>query len=107
MYPIETQRQLYCQCGPLVGASFPINGSLRIGRDPAQCQVIFPAETAGISALHCEVQQHPSGILLTDYGSTYGTFLLNGRKLNAYENVVLNPDDGFYLANNQNMFKLY
>ena len=99
-------QQLYCQGGPMAGATFPVHGTLRIGRDPAQCQIIFPAEAAGISALHCEIQQQPSGILLIDCNSTYGTFLLNGRKLNANESVVLGVGDGFYLAENQNLFKV-
>jgi len=105
--PIDTQRQLYCQSGPLVGATFPVNTPLRIGRDPNLCQIVFPAEANGISALHCEVQPQPSGILLIDHGSSHGTYLQNGRKLNASESVVLNPGDGFYLAENQNMFRVY
>jgi len=104
--PAGTQRQLYCTSGPMVGATYPLNGSLRIGRDPGRCQIIFPKEAAGISSLHCEVQPQPSGVLLIDQGSTYGTFLLNGRKLNANESVMLNPGDGFYLAENKNMFKI-
>ena len=106
MAPHSAQRQLYCQSGPMAGATFPVNGTLRIGRDPKQCQIIFPADAGGISSLHCEIQQQASGVLLVDCGSTYGTFLLNGRKLNANESVALNPGDGFYLAGNQNSFKV-
>jgi hypothetical protein len=104
--PIGNQRQLYCTSGPMAGATFSVNGVLRIGRDPSMCQIIFPAEAAGISSLHCEVQPQPSGVLLIDHSSTYGTFLLSGRKLNANESVVLNAGDGFYLAENSNLFKV-
>jgi hypothetical protein len=104
--PAGAQRQLLCTSGPMAGATYPLSGSLRIGRDPARCQIIFPKETAGISSLHCEVQPQPSGALLIDQGSTYGTFLLNGRKLNANESVMLNPGDGFYLAESKNTFKI-
>ena len=104
--PVGIQRQVYCTSGPMAGATFPVNGPLRIGRDPNLCQIIFPAEAAGISSLHCEIQPQPSGVLLIDHSSTYGTYLLNGRKLNANESVVLNPGDGFYLAENSNLFKV-
>jgi hypothetical protein len=100
------QPQLHCSSGPMAGATFPVSGSLRMGRDPSRCQIIFPAETKGISSLHCEVLQQPSGILLTDHGSTYGTFLSNGRKLNANESVTLNSGDSFYLADRQNSFRV-
>jgi pSer/pThr/pTyr-binding forkhead associated (FHA) protein len=56
--------------------------------------------------MHCEVQQQPSGILLTDHGSTYGTFLGNGRKLGANESVTLNSGDSFNLADNSNTFRV-
>jgi len=106
MAPINVQRQLYCQSGPMAGGTFPINGTLRIGRNPGQCQIIFPADAGGISSLHCELQQQPSGVLLIDRGSTYGTFLQNGRKLNSNESVALNPGDGFYLADIKYSFKV-
>jgi hypothetical protein len=44
--------------------------------------------------------------MLTDKGSSYGTFLLDGRKLNTNESVTLTRGGGFYLANRQNMFQL-
>ena len=100
------QPQLYCQSGPMAGATYPINGSLRIGRDPGQCQIVFPAETKGVSSLHCEVLQQPSGVLLTDHNSSFGTFLSSGRKLNANESVFLNTGESFYLADAGNTFKV-
>jgi len=41
-----------------------------------------------------------------DSGSTYGTFLAGGRKLNANETVTLKPGDSFYLADPKNEFKV-
>ena len=102
--PLGAPPQLRCQSGPMAGATFPVSGSLRLGRDPSRCQIIFPVETQGISALHCEVQQQSSGILLTDHGSTYGTFLAGGRKLSANESVTINSGDSFYLADKDNTF---
>lgn len=97
---------LVCTQGHFAGLTFPIQASLTIGRDPSRCQIVFPGDAKGISSVHCEVRVSSSGILLTDRGSTYGTFLLNRKKLNANESAALNPGDGFYLADNQNEFKV-
>jgi pSer/pThr/pTyr-binding forkhead associated (FHA) protein len=79
---------------------------MAMGRSPKLCQIVFPDDSLGVSSLHCEISLSPSGILLTDKGSTYGTFLQNGRKLAAHESVILAPGDGFYLADRKNEFKL-
>jgi hypothetical protein len=97
---------LLCTSGYFNGRRFPVNTSLAIGRSTSQCQIVFPDDTQGISSFHCEIIPSPSGIRLTDKGSTYGTFLQNGRKLNAHESVTLAPGDGFYLADRKNEFKI-
>ncbi|MCL2663086.1 MAG: trypsin-like peptidase domain-containing protein [Oscillospiraceae bacterium] len=97
---------LICTRGHFAGTTFPINGSLSIGRDPKRCQVVFPGETRGISSLHCQLRQQGSSVTLIDSGSTYGTFLPGGRKLNANESVTLNSGDSFYLADTKNEFKV-
>jgi predicted component of type VI protein secretion system len=56
--------------------------------------------------MHCEVSISDTGIWLTDKGSSFGTFLLDGRKLNVNESVRLNYGDIFYLADNNNEFKI-
>jgi hypothetical protein len=96
---------LICTKGHYAGATFPINGRLTIGRDPKQCQLVFPNETKGISALHCEIRQQGSSVTLTDMGSTYGTFL-TGRKLNPNESATLKSGDSFHLADGKNEFKM-
>jgi len=97
---------LICSRGYFAGSTFPINGTLSIGRDPQRCQVVFPSDTQGISSLHCRLTQQGSSITLTDSGSTYGTFLAGGRKLNANESVTLRSGDSFYLADTKNEFKV-
>jgi S1-C subfamily serine protease len=97
---------LICNGGHFAGTTFPVNGSLSIGRDPKRCQVVFPSDTKGISSLHCEVSVQPSGVWLTDKSSTYGTFLSGGRKLNAGESVQIRSGDSFYLADPKNEFKI-
>ena len=97
---------LICTKGNFAGTTFPVNGSLSIGRDPLRCQIVFPNDTKGISSMHCGVSQNGAGVTLTDKGSTYGTFLSGGRKLNPGESVSLNYGDSFYLADNNIEFRV-
>jgi hypothetical protein len=43
-------------------------------------------------------------VTLTDKGSTYGTFLAGGRKLNAGEPAALRSGDSFYVADSANFW---
>lgn len=82
---------------------FPIDtGSIIMGRDAKSCQIIFPSDTPGVSAMHCKlIYDAPrNSITLMDIGSSYGTYLLNGRKLKMNESVGLNPGEGFVIGSN-------
>lgn len=98
-------RQLACTHGVFSGQVYPLSGSIVLGRDPLQCNIIFPAQTPGISGLHCEVRVSNGNVTLTDLGSSYGTFY-NGAKLRPNEPVTLRAGDSFYLATPQNEFRL-
>jgi V8-like Glu-specific endopeptidase len=104
--PAAAAIQLTCTKGPFAGRTFPLNDVLYVGRDPKRCQAVFPDDAKGISSLHCEVRKSGTGFTLMDSGSTYGTFLSNGRKLNPGETVTLSMGDSFYLADPQNEFRL-
>ena len=91
--------------GNLAGGIFPIDEVVVIGRDPARCNVLFPDETAGVSAVHCEIRQEGSGYLLTDLGSTYGTFFSNGSRLSPHVPYPIKQGDQFYLGDSQNRFE--
>ncbi len=82
--------------GPLQGSNFSNSQRLIIGRDPAQCNVVFPAQTPGVSRRHCILERHADGIYIMDLGSTSGTFLQNGQRLpvNQWVKVIGN----FYLG---------
>lgn len=86
------------------GKEIPLNGRVTFGRDPDRCSAVYPGSTRGISSLHCQVALEGGKIILTDLGSTYGTFLKDGRKLTANESQVLNCGDSFYLADSMNLF---
>lgn len=80
--------------------------SLTIGRDPKSCNIVFPPDTPGVSSSHCSVRFDPQtdGFLLTDLGSSYGTFLGGGKKLAAQVPERLTAGDSFYLADGGNRF---
>lgn len=79
-----------------------------IGRDPANCKVVFQKDTTGVSGRHCSVtfDTNSGDFILTDLRSTYGTFLTNGQKLNANVPYHLKAGDGFYVGDPANAFRV-
>ncbi len=62
---------------------------VRIGRDPARCDLVFERESwPMVSRLHAEIQFQPDVCLLIDANSTQGT-LLNGQRI--FEATALMP----------------
>ena len=57
--------------GKFYALSYPVTV---IGRD-ASCQVRLPGETKGVSHRHCQLSFQGNDLILTDLGSTYGTFI--------------------------------
>ena len=93
--------------GKYAGQSFDLaGGKVVLGRDPASCNIVFEKNTPGVSGRHCQVAYDPNGecFLITDLGSSYGTFLGNGKKLTANVTEKLFPGDTFYLCDNANRF---
>lgn len=69
-----------------------------VGRDATVCGIAFPNDTHGVSRRHCSLRTVPTGVMLVDEGSTYGTFLDNGIRLEPGKEYLLREGDGFYLA---------
>jgi pSer/pThr/pTyr-binding forkhead associated (FHA) protein len=75
----------------------PLDKTITIGRDPSVCNIVFPTDTAGISRRHCCVAASPDGtVYVMDMGSSEGTFLPGGRKLNPNEWTAI--DGSFFVA---------
>ncbi|MFR3907208.1 MAG: FHA domain-containing protein, partial [Christensenellales bacterium] len=53
----------------------------------------------GISKVHCVVRRESFGIVIEDLGSTYGTFLENGMKLEPNSPLAAGNRCEFYLGN--------
>ena len=93
--------------GKYAGQKFDLmKGKIVMGRDPAACNIVFDKNTPGISGRHCQVvyDANEDCFLITDLGSSYGTFLGNGKKLTANVAEKLSAGDTFYLCDNANRF---
>lgn len=90
----------------LGGRVFPVTQNpIVIGRT-AECGIVFPEGTPGVSSRHCSVTYQAGTFVLTDLGSTYGTFLSSGVKLNPNAPTSLRPGDSFYVGDKANGFRL-
>ena len=94
------------QTNVLSGKTYPVRGKTVIGRDPASCQIVFPPKTPGISGKHCMVQELAQGLVVTDLGSSYGTFLENGTKLEPNKPYTILTGEAFFLASKDNGFRV-
>lgn len=93
--------------GSYAGQFIPIGaGGLVIGRDASTCNVIIPPNISGISRIHCRVGYNGGSFILTDVGSSYGTYLSSGIKLTQGVPVMLKPNEQFYLASRNIMFEV-
>lgn len=72
--------------GPMVGQRFPIQQTLEIGREGSGVKVAFDTSA---SRRHAMVSLTPQGIVVTDLGSTNGTYV-NGQRITA---ATMNPGD--------------
>lgn len=91
------------------GATFGIgNAPLMVGRDVSGCAIVFREGTAGVSSRHCTIEWKPSTgeFYVTDLRSTYGTFLMNGRRLPPNVPCRLMPGDSFYVGESVNVIRV-
>lgn len=91
------------------GISYPIGETpILIGRDAANCTIVYREGTPGVSGRHCSVSYDPATgeFLVTDLRSTYGTFLQNGKKLEANVPYHLKSGESFYVGEPSNMLSV-
>ena len=92
--------------GAFAGRRFALEGALRLGRLPDQNDLVFPADTTGVSGRHCVVRLTADGAVLTDLGSSFGTFLGDGTRLQPNRPVELKVGDSFTLGSQKQRFTL-
>lgn len=100
----QEELRIQCESGIFAGRRFELRGQVRMGRDPARNDLIFPEGTQGISGVHCVVAVQDGHVQLKDLGSTYGTFLRDGRRVAPGQAVELQVGDGFSLGSDRERF---
>lgn len=98
--------RLYGVSGYFSGNSIAIHDRITIGRDQKRCNLVFPGKTPGVSALHCELRYVAGQLELIDLGSTYGTFIGDGTRLEGNRPYLLNAGETFYLGSPDNKFMI-
>ena len=95
-----------CISGMFQGTFFPfMQTKMVLGRNAQQCSIVFPPNAMGVSALHCGLvwDKSTSTVVVKDLGSTYGTFVSDGRKLTPGQMAVLRNGDSLTIGH-QNTF---
>ena len=88
------------------GASFAIShGPITVGRDASVCKIVYQPGTPGISGKHCTIEYRPQTnvFIVTDLNSSYGSFLMNGVKMEPNRHYSFNPGDKFYVGDKANV----
>lgn len=93
--------------GPMMGRIYSVKSEgLTFGRDTS-CFVCLPAETKGVSRVHCRLYPDEQGrLMLMDCGSSYGTYLHGFGKLSPRQPVAVNRGSVFYLGSKKVGFKI-
>lgn len=97
--------RLQCVKGAFSGRRFALTGRVRIGRDPARNDLVFPSGTAGVSGVHCELLLQGGQIGIRDLGSSYGTFV-NGNRLKPNQLCELRPGDRVNIGSAHEEFQI-
>lgn len=91
------------------GMRIPIHGrQILIGTSQTECQVVFRPGTPGVSRRHCSItwDEASGDFILTDLGSSFGTFLENNQRLSQGVPYRLRAGDRFYLGAAENLMSV-
>lgn len=102
---MPVQMRLSGVSGVFAGRRFALTGCIRIGRDPQKNNLVFPADTAGISGVHCEILVRGSSVCIRDRGSRYGTYV-GGARLAQGQVRQLNSGDIVCLGGERQKFQV-
>lgn len=92
--------------GTLAGGIYKFEGKLSIGRDSSKCDIVYPTDEPGISAVHCTVIMQDNECYLVDNFSKYGTYLDDGTKVQAETPYKIKNDKfAFYIADRRHRFE--
>lgn len=100
----RTSRTLVCESGAVVGKSFAISGTMRMGRDPSRCQIVL-GNASGVSSVHLTITVEGTTVKVTDEHSSYGTWI-DQEKLKPGQTVVMHRGQRLYLGSKKQAFLL-
>ncbi len=91
--------------GLYAGQEFRLDGDIIFGRDPKNCNIVFPPNTHGVSRMQCQIMLTENGrrIMIVDCGSTNGTFL-NGIRLFPGQPAILQAGCTISFGGNQSFY---
>ena len=107
--PRSGQPQLRGLSGPFAGNVLDLpEGMLAMGRDPHQCQLVFPADCGDIGRQHARLrfEARAGAFVLEDCGSANGTFLDSGERLPPNQPRRLPSGARFYLSSRAFRFEV-
>lgn len=104
--PGQGHLAVQCVAGALQGQTYPIRGGeIVFGRDPV-CMVRMPEGTPGVSRRHASIRWQQGIPVLVDLGSSYGTYLADGKQLPPNYPEPVAAGTRFYLGNRGNLFQV-
>lgn len=86
------------------GKKFTLKESLTFGRDYKKCDVVFPTDTEGVSGKHCMLTWSGGKIYIRDMGSSYGTYINSGLRIDRDIDMPINVGDTFSLGSEKEKF---
>jgi len=99
------QRVLYCEVGDLQGKSFNLKARTTVGRVAKNCDIAFPNEAKGVSALHCTISYEQGVVKVRDENSSYGTWI-DETRLTPGQAVVMHRGQKLYLGSKKQCLTL-
>lgn len=85
------------------GAVYPICVSgVTIGREKV-CTIVLPENAPGVSRTHCKLEFRGEQLVLTDLGSTYGTYI-HGKRVPANTPIAMRSGSSFSLGSEKITF---
>lgn len=104
--PGQGHLAVQCVAGPLQGQTYPIRGNEIVFGRESLCAVRMPEGTPGISRRHACIRWQQGMPMLIDLGSSYGTYLADGKQLPPNYPEPVAAGTRFYLGNRGNMFQI-
>ena len=91
--------------GTFAGKRFPVGREMRVGRNPGN-DITYSSDVPGISGNHCTLSPRDNGVVLIDVGSTNGSYLPNGTRLNPNQKYLFKAGDMFCLGSKDQVFRV-